>query len=307
MEQRHLGPFEVSVVGLGCNNFGRRLDRTATAVVVGAALDAGITLFDTADVYADGLSEEYLGAALGSRRDEVVVATKFGMDMPDGSGASARWIARAAEDSLRRLGTDHIDLYQLHRPDPNTPVEETLVALDSLVREGKVRAIGCSNATFGYLTESLDTAAANGVTPWVSVQNQYSLLHRGPEDDGVLTACEDRRIALLPYFPLASGVLTGKYRQGQPAPAGSRLAGIPPERAARFLNDAALDSLSRLEAFASGVGHTILDLAFGYLLASPAVPSVIAGATKAEQITANVAASSWQPSTEDLAAIAQLA
>ena len=307
MEQRTLGPHAVSVVGLGCNNFGRRLDRAGTALVVGAALDAGITLFDTADVYGDGLSEEYLGAALGAQRDEVIVATKFGMDMPDGSGASAAWIARAVEDSLRRLGTDHIDLYQMHRPDPTTPIEETLEALDELVASGKVTAIGASNMTAAGIAESMRTAESNGNPMWVSIQNQYSLIHRDPESDGVLAACTDLGIGLLPYFPLASGVLTGKYRPGEPAPEGSRLAGLPPERASRFLNESSLAAVTRLEGFAAERGRSLLDLAFGYLLASPAVPSVIAGATTPAQITANVAAARWRLSDDEVVEVRALA
>jgi aryl-alcohol dehydrogenase-like predicted oxidoreductase len=307
MEHRSLGPFSVSVVGLGCNNFGRRLDQDGTTAVVGAALDHGITLFDTADVYGEGLSEHYLGVALGARRDEVVVATKFGMEMPGGSGASAAWIERAAEDSLRRLGTDHIDLYQMHRHDPDTPFEETLEALDRLVTAGKVRAIGCSNLTVGAIRESLGIAADHDAPAWVSVQNHYSLLHRDPEHDGVAAACEELGLGLLPYFPLASGVLTGKYHEGEPPPEGSRLAGIPAERAARFLNDDSLEAAARLAAFAADRGHTLLDLAFGYLLAAGPVPSVIAGATRPDQIAANVAAGEWRPTAEELAEARSLA
>lgn len=296
----------MSVVGLGCNNFGRRLDRAQTAAVVGAALDSGITLFDTADVYGDGLSEEYLGAALGPRRDEAIIATKFGMEMPDGAGASAAWIRRAVEDSLRRLGTDHIDLYQMHRPDPDTPISETLEALHRLIDAGKVRTIGCSNMTADGITESMATAASEAHPEWVSVQNRYSVVHREPETDGVLAACAGHGLGLLPFFPLESGVLTGKYRPGMEPPPGSRLEGLPQERAARFLNDATLDAVIALEGFASERGHTLLDLAFGYLLASPAVPSVIAGATRPEQIAANVAASAWRLTPEDIGAVREL-
>ena len=307
METRPLGPFAVSVIGLGCNNFGRRLDRAQTAAVVGAALEAGITLFDSADVYGDGASEEYLGAALGARRDTVVVATKFGMDMPTGSGASASWIERAVEGSLRRLGTDHIDLYQMHRPDPATPIEETLDALGRLVAAGKVRAVGCSNMTAEGIAASLVASGTGGRPAWVSVQNQYSVLHRQPEQDGVLQACTDRGLRLLPFFPLAAGVLTGKYHPGEPAPQGSRLAGLLPERSSRFLNDGSLGAVSRLTAFAEERGHTLLELAFGYLLSSPAVPSVIAGATRPAQIAANVAAPGWRLSDDDLAQVRALA
>jgi aryl-alcohol dehydrogenase-like predicted oxidoreductase len=307
METRPLGPFAVSVIGLGCNNFGRRLDRAQTAVVVGAALEAGITLFDTADVYGDGASEEYLGAALGTRRDTVVVATKFGMDMPTGSGASAAWIERAVEDSLRRLGTDRIDLYQMHRPDPTTPIEETLDALGRLVAAGKVRAVGCSNVTAEGIEASLAASGTGARPAWVSVQNQYSLLHRQPEDDGVLQACTERGLRLLPFFPLASGMLTGKYHPGEPAPQGSRLAGLPPERSSRFLNDASLGAVSRLTAFAEERGHTLLELAFGYLLSSPAVPSVIAGATRPAQIAANTGARGWRMTADEVTEARRLA
>src|SRR5215212_2996014 len=222
MNTRRIGSLEVSVVGLGCNNFGRRLDIDATKAVVDAALDAGITFFDTADVYGGTKSEEYLGGALGRRREDIVLATKFGSAVDEQrKGARPEYVRRAAEDSLRRLGTDHIDLYQLHTPDPEVPIGETLGALDELVKAGKVREIGCSNFSAEQLREA-EEAAREGAARFVSVQNEYSLLHREPEQD-VLPECERREIAFIPYFPLANGLLTGKYRRGQAAPAGSRL------------------------------------------------------------------------------------
>ena len=307
MQQRAIGPLEVGVVGLGCNNFGGRLDAAGTTAVVGAAVDHGITLFDTADVYGDGLSEEYLGAALGPRRDEVVIATKFGMEMPDGSGASPTWIATAVENSLRRLGTDHIDLYQLHRPDPETPIADTLGALHRLVEAGTVRAVGVSNVDVAGIEEGLSASEAAGLASWVSVQNQYSVLNRGPEEDGVLEACERHGIGFLPFFPLESGVLTGKYRAGEPPPEGSRLAGFGPDRSARFLNDESLAAAERLERFAADHGHALVDLAFSYLLAQGVVSSVIAGATSPDQVASNVAAASWAMSATEVAEARRLA
>jgi len=301
MEARSLGPFEVSVVGLGCNNFGGRLDSTATSAVVNAALDAGITLFDTADMYSEGKSEEYLGIALGSRRDEVIVASKFGMEMPDGSGGSADWVRTAAEASLRRLGTDRIDLYQMHEPDEAVPLSETLGALGELVAAGKVIAVGCSNVSVEEIRQGLGTSDGGELPQWVSVQNEYSLLQRQPETDGVLVECEQQGLGFLPFFPLASGVLTGKYRDASAPPDGTRLAGLPPERAARFLSDSTVAQSLRLEAFAAGHGHTLLDLAFGYLLSASAVSSVIAGATRVEQIAANASAASWVLSPDEAA------
>jgi aryl-alcohol dehydrogenase-like predicted oxidoreductase len=307
MEARTIGSLEVSAVGLGCNNFGRVLDRQSTAAVVEAALDHGITLFDTADVYGEGLSEEYVGAALRDRRDEAVIATKFGAEMPGGSGASPAWIEQAVTDSLRRLGVDHIDLYQLHLPDDDTPVEDTLAALDRLVTAGTVREIGCSNVAVRWIDESLDICDAGALAGWASVQNHYSLLHRAPEEDGVLAACERHGLALLPYFPLASGMLTGKYRAGKPAPVGSRLAGIPVERAARFMNDEAFAAVERLDRFAGQRNRSLLSLAFAYLLTQPTVASVISGATTPEQVAANVAAGAWRLDPGEAAEVAAIA
>ncbi|MHB2023052.1 MAG: aldo/keto reductase [Mycobacteriales bacterium] len=291
----------VSVVGLGCNNFGRRLDLEQTRAVVGAALDAGITLFDTADVY--GLSEDFLGESLGRRRDEVVLATKFGSSMhgrvsPDHEArGSRRYIRRAVELSLRRLRTDHIDLYQMHRPDPRTPVEETLAALDELVGEGKVRYFGSSNFAAWQVADADWTARGRGCERFISAQNNYNLLEREAEGE-LVPACERFGVGVLPFYPLANGLLTGKYRRDQAAPPGSRLAdrlgSVPSWQ---------FDMVARLESFAAERGVGILDVAIGGLAAQPAVSSVIAGATTAEQVRANAKAGQWQPSAEDLAAL----
>jgi len=307
METRTIGPLEVSAVGLGCNNFGGRIDEAATASVVHAALDAGITLFDTADVYGKGLSEEYLGKALRGRRDEAVIATKFGIEMPGGSGASPEWIEQAVADSLRRLGVDHIDLYQLHAPDDDTPVEATIAALDGLVTAGAVRAVGCSNVTAEWLDATLGISAERDLSGWVTVQNHYSLLHREPEGDGVLDACARHGLGMLPYFPLASGMLTGKYRAGETPPEHTRLGAIPAERASKFMNDEAFATVERLQRFSDRHGRSLLELAFGYLLSRPEVASVIAGATRPEQIEANVAAGGWRLTEEEMAEVALLA
>ena len=305
MHTRRIGELEVSIVGIGCNNFGRRLDRAGTEAVVHAAMEAGINFFDTADIYGDGVSEEYLSKALGSRRDEAIIATKFGAEMagdPSRSGASPRWIERAVEDSLRRLDTDRIDLYQLHRPDENTPIEDTLDALDRLISVGKVRQIGCSNYSETEIEEALATSHKRGLARFVSVQNEYSLLHREPEH-GVTDACLRNGLALLPYFPLASGMLTGKYSRGEEAPAGSRLAGMSASRAERFANERNFEHVEQLETFAKERGHTILELAISWLVAQPAVASVIAGATSPEQVWANVEAAKWQLLDKDLTEI----
>ncbi|MCA1713439.1 MAG: aldo/keto reductase [Actinobacteria bacterium] len=294
MEQRQLGESAVGVVGLGCNNFGRRLDAERTAAVVDAALDAGVTLFDTADVYGDGLSEEYLGRALRGRRDTAVIATKVGHPMGDDprrAGASARWIREAAADSLRRLQTDHIDLYQLHVPDDTVPIEETLGAFDELVQRGDVLAIGASNFSPTQIDEAADVARARAFPPFVGVQNRYSVLTRDPEWGGVLDACARNGCAFLPYFPLESGVLTGKYTAATPPRPGSRLSGD--SRAERFLNDRYVDLARQLEAYAQERGRSLLELAISWLVAQPLVASVIAGATTPDQVRANVAASAW--------------
>jgi aryl-alcohol dehydrogenase-like predicted oxidoreductase len=302
MKTRTIGSLAVSIVGLGCNNFGRRLDEAQTATVVNAAIDAGINFFDTADVYGDTLSEELLGRAIGDRRDEVVIATKFGLPIDDHKkGAHPDYVRRAAEASLQRLGTDYIDLYQIHKPDPSVPIADTLAALEHLVREGKVREIGCSNFSVAQLQEA--RAAAGDHAQFVSVQNEYSLLHREPERDGVLEECVAQNVAFLPYFPLASGLLTGKYRRGQSAPAG-RLADL---WNAGKVDDTKLDVVERLTAFAESRGHTILELAFAWLLAHEPVASVIAGATRVEQIHDNIAAAQWTLSGEELAEVDRIA
>jgi aryl-alcohol dehydrogenase-like predicted oxidoreductase len=309
MQHRKIGnsALEVSVVGLGCNNFGGRMELAATRAVVDRAIDVGITLFDTADAYGDpnfGGSEEALGAILGERRKRIVLASKFGLPMtadPPRDRGSRRYIAQAVEASLRRLKTDWIDLYQYHRPDGVTPLEETLRALDDLVRQGKVRAIGCSNMTAAQIEEAQGCATSNGLTPFVSTQEQYSALVRGIEKE-LLPAAERHGLSLLPYFPLASGLLTGKYRRGAPPPEGSRLA-YSQRHINRFVNDRFLDAVEQLDAFCKARGRTLLELAFGWLLARKSVPSVIAGATKPEQLDANVAAAGWVMSAEDYAEV----
>jgi aryl-alcohol dehydrogenase-like predicted oxidoreductase len=305
MRTRPIGSLQVSVVGLGCNNFGGRVDAAGAAKVVHAALDAGITLFDTADVYGRGLSEEYLGAALKGARDEVIIATKFGHPMTDDDttgGASARWIRQAVDDSLRRLGTDRIDLIQQHVPDDATPIEETLEALASLVQAGKVREIGNSNFDAKQLRAADDVARSDGRARFVSAQNHFSLLAREVEDE-VLPACAELGLGMLPYFPLASGMLTGKYRRDTPPPAGTRLGSIPEERRERWMNERAFDVAERLEAFAVARGRTPVEAAIAWLLAKPAVVSVIAGATQPDQVVANAAAASWEMTADEVAEV----
>ena len=303
MDKRKIGDLEVTIVGIGCNNFGSRLDSASTNAVVHAAMEVGINFFDTADVYGEGVSEEYLGKALGSRREEVIIATKFGAqlgDDPSQSGASPRWIEKAVEGSLRRLGTDYIDLYQVHRPDESTPIEDTLEALNQLISSGKVRQIGCSNYSEAQIEDALSTSHERDLARFASVQNEYSLLHRDPEENGVIEACLRNRLALLPYFPLASGMLTGKYTRGKETPAGSRLAGMSASRAERFANAKNFELTERLEVFARERGHTILELAISWLVAQPVVASVIAGAMRPEQVRANAEGAKWELTTEDL-------
>lgn len=307
MEYRHLGRsgLQVSVVGLGCNNFGMRCDFDQSKAVVHQALEAGITLFDTADVYGgQGRSEEFLGKILKGRRQDVVIATKFGMKMGEGphkSGGSRKYIISAVEDSLRRLDTDYIDLYQMHRPDPETPIEETLRALDDLVTSGKVRYIGNSNYAGWQVAEAHYVAKQGNLAPFISAQNEYNLLDRRIEGE-LVPACNKFGLSILPYFPLASGFLTGKYRQGQDLPAGTRLANAGP-MAARVLTEKNYEMLDKLEAFADARGKTMLDLAIGWLASLPHVGSVIAGATKPEQVDQNVAAGAWRLSAEELAEV----
>lgn len=313
MQYRRLGHsgLVVSVVGLGCNNLGRTGSATATPeganAVVQAALDAGVTLFDTADNYGaePGLSEERLGQALGSRRDDVVVATKFGMDVGGANGAdfgargSRRYITQSIEASLRRLGTDYIDLYQFHTPDPATPIEETLEALDDAVRAGKVRYLGHSNRAGWQIAEAEFTARMRGTTRFISSQSHYNLLDRRAELE-VLPAAESYGLGVLPYFPLASGLLTGKYSAGQ-APAGSRLENRPEQ-----LEATDWAQLEAFSAFAAERGISETTAAFSWLASRPAVSSVIAGATMPEQIAQNAAAVSWEPTAEDLAALEEI-
>ncbi len=305
MTYRHLGDsgLMVSTVGLGCNNFGMRIDAAATERVVGAALEHGITMFDTSDSYGD--SEVFLGKALGSRRDEVVLATKFGSDLrgangPDwGARGSRRYIRKAVERSLARLCTDYIDLYQIHMPDPSTPIEETLSALSDLVHEGKVRYIGNSNFAGWQIADADWIARTTGSVRFVSAQNHYNLIEREAETD-VLPACARFGLGQLPYFPLASGLLTGKYQRGVAAPAEGRIAAWHMDS---MLSDTNFDKVDALSAFAVERGLSLLQIALGGLASRPTVASVIAGATSPEQIIANVEAGLWSPSAEDLSAI----
>jgi len=286
METRALGSLQVSVVGVGCNNFGSRLDQASTTNVVLAALDAGVTFFDTADIYGATQSEAMLGVALGARRDEAIIASKFGMPIDDAHfGASPTYVKSACEDSLRRLGTDHLDLYQLHYPDDTVPIADTLGALRELVDAGKVREIGCSNLSVAQLNEA-KTAAGDGPA-FVSVQNQYSLLEREPERDGVLAACSALEIGFLPFYPLANGLLTGKVRPGEPIPQESRLAKMTPERSVHWLGDELQTKVAALLDYAESIDVPILSLAFSWLLSHAVIPSVIAGAYNADQMRAN--------------------
>src|SRR5437764_12368 len=293
------GP-EVSVVGLGTNNFGRRCDYEQTLAVIDAALDEGVTLFDTADIYGQGTSEEYIGRAREGRRDRVLIATKFGSEMeerPEERRGNPDYIQWAVEGSLRRLRTDVIDVYQMHVPDPLTPIEETLGALNDLVHDGKVRWIGSSNFSAEQIEAAEEIARGAGFHRFVSAQNEYSFVDRGVEGD-VLAACEKVGIGFLPYFPLASGLLTGKYRRGEEATEG-RLAG-------REIPDEQWDRVDALQAYADERGASLLEVAIGGLLAMPAVTSVIAGATKPEQVRGNVAAGAWEPSAEGVEALRAL-
>jgi aryl-alcohol dehydrogenase-like predicted oxidoreductase len=297
------GP-EVSVIGLGCNNFGRRVDLDGTRAVVDAALEAGITFFDTADIYGSphGRSEEFLGEVLQGRRDQVVLATKFGMNMDDGRGprGSRDYILQAVEASLRRLRTEVIDYYWYHQPDGVTPIAETLEALDGLVRAGTVRAIGASNFSAQQIEEADAVARERGFARFTSIQNQYSLLDRDPERE-VLPTCERLGLGFVPFFPLASGLLTGKYRRDEPAPAGTRLA----DRAQIATNEQ-FDVVDALARFAAEHGVTMIDVAIGALLARRPVSTVIAGATKPEQVRANAAAAGWVPSDADMSELEEL-
>jgi aryl-alcohol dehydrogenase-like predicted oxidoreductase len=304
MRYRQLGHsgLTVSVVGLGCNNFGGRLDLEASRAVIDAALDAGVTLLDTSNTYGNrGGSETILGEVLKGRRDQVVLATKFGSDMGEGPGVargSRRYIRQAVEDSLRRLQTDRIDLYQLHKPDPLTPLEETLAALNELVSEGKVLYIGSSNLAAWQVAHAEWVAATNHLERFISAQNHLSLLETAAVDE-LLPACHHYAVGVLPYFPLANGLLTGKYRRSQPAPEGTRLAG-------REISDATYDRIETLEDFAKQRDHTLLELAVGALAAMEPVASVIAGATNPAQVGANVAAGAWELTSDDMSALREL-
>jgi aryl-alcohol dehydrogenase-like predicted oxidoreductase len=300
MQTRKIGSLEVSVVGLGCNNFGWRVDAEASAKVIDTAVESGVTFFDTADRYGKGQSEDFLGRALGKRRDRIILATKFGMEMEKGQqGASPKYVREAVDASLRRLRTDRIDLYQLHQPDPKTPIADTLGALEELVHAGKVREIGCSNFSVAQIREAA-ADASQGRAQFVSVQNEFSLFHREPETNEVLAECERRRLAFLPYFPLASGLLTGKYRRSQKLPQGSRAAdGWGP----KVFTEHNLAMVESLIEFAESKGHTILELAFSWLLSHKPVASVIAGASKPEQVRDNAKAVNWRLIASDLAQI----
>jgi aryl-alcohol dehydrogenase-like predicted oxidoreductase len=298
METRTIGSLDVSVVGLGCNNFGMRIDEERTAEVVQAALDAGITLFDTADIYGGGKSEEFLGRALGSHRDEVIVATKFGMN----DGAHPDAVRDACDASLHRLGIDHIDLYQQHVPDAKVPIEDTLGALQGLIDAGKVREIGCSNFDSPKVDEAAEAADRKGTAAFVSLQNQLSLLDRRQQDD-TIAACERHGLGILPYFPLASGMLTGKVTRGNPPPEGTRLSTMPEERVGSLLADRTFDVLEKLTAFATERDHTILELAMSWLACLPRMASVIAGATSPEQVRTNATAAGWKLTADEMAEV----
>jgi aryl-alcohol dehydrogenase-like predicted oxidoreductase len=311
MEIRNLGQsgLRVSSIGLGCNNFGGRIDEAATKLVIHKALDVGITLFDTADVYGErGGSEAVMGRILGDDRKQIVLATKFAGPMDEGgekTGGSRRYIMMAVEDSLRRLKTDWIDLYQMHRVDPDTPIEETLRALDDLIRQGKVRYIGCSNFAAWQMTEASWTARLAGLNGFVSCQDEYSLVHRAPEAE-LIPAARKLGFGMLPYFPLASGLLTGKYRRNAPLPAGTRLASTQ-RLADRYLTERNWEVAEKLGDFAEARGHTMLELAFSWLLAQSPVTSVIAGATRPDQLEQNVKAGEWVLTAQDLTKIDRIA
>ena len=299
MEFRSVGEgdraLRVSLVGLGCNNFGRRLGERESRAVIHAALDAGITLFDTAESYGGGRSEKFIGKALGARRHEIAIATKFGWS----GGARPRKIARAVEGSLKRLRTDFIDLYQIHRPDPSTPIEDTLEALDRLVEQGKVRFVGCSNFSGAQIAEARAAAEAHGRSAFVTAQNPYSLLDRAIEDD-VTPACAAAGMGLLPYYPLANGLLSGKYRRGAPWPEGTRLSQWR-------VSEIEWEAVEGLARFAGAAGRSLLELAFSWLAAQPGMLSAIAGATSPEQVAANAGAAGWNLTQADLAEVARFA
>jgi aryl-alcohol dehydrogenase-like predicted oxidoreductase len=305
LETRNIGSLSVSTVGLGCNNFGWNISEDDAKQVVDAALDAGITLFDTADVYGDTDSEKILGRALGKRREQAIIATKFGMKVDDSrpGGAKPAYIRQSCEDSLRRLKTDVIDLYYLHQPDSSTPMSDILGTLEELRKEGKIREYACSNFTPALIKGADEASQGRG---FVAVQNEYSLLHREPEESGILEACQSFKMAFVPYFPLKSGLLTGKYRKEKNAPEGSRLeksTGKFSGMGDKLLNEKNLDVVERLIEFSESRDRTILELAFSWLLSKPTVASVIAGATKPEQVLANADAAAWKLTADELAEI----
>lgn len=288
---------QVSAIGVGCNAFGARCDEAASAAIIDEALANGVNFFDTSNSYSNGVSEQFIGRALGPRRKDAVIATKFGMRQ----GGTQETVASAVEKSLNDLGTDYIDLYQFHVPDPNTPIEETLAAMDGLVRDGKVRAIGCSNFTGPQLEEALKVSADNGFAGFITAQNPYSLLQRDIEA-GLVPVCREHGIGILPYYPIFRGMLTGKYRRGEAAPADSRLAGGG--RGAEFLKDeATFDKIDALTAFAEDRGHSLLELALAWLASQDVIASVISGASKPGQVSANAKSGDWQLTEEDFAAI----
>lgn len=312
MELRTIGTsgLRVSVVGLGCNNFGRRNDQDDTRLVVGKALDAGITFFDTADAYGGdlGRSEEFLGRALGTRRRDIVLATKVGLPLSPESrlhGGSRQYVITAVEASLKRLGTDWIDLYQLHRPDPLTPIEETLRVFDDLIRQGKVRYVGCSNLPAWQVVEAQWISRQLGLERFISIQDEYSLLVRDPERE-LLPMAAAHGVGLLPYFPLAGGLLTGKYYRDRPLPDGARLNVRGTHYGDRFINDRNWAVVTELQAFCEARGKSLLELAFSWLAANPGISSIIAGATSPEQVEANVSAVNWTLTPDDLKEIDRL-
>jgi aryl-alcohol dehydrogenase-like predicted oxidoreductase len=304
MQTRRIGSLDVSVVGVGCNNFGRRLDEAATANVVNAAIDAGINFFDTADIYGKTKSEEFLGRAIGRRRDDVIIATKFGMVVDEKrKGAHPDYLTQACEDSLRRLGTDYIDLYQAHKPDDDTPLEETLRAMDDLVRQGKVRYIGCSNYAAWQLVQGLGISREAGLASWISVQPRWNLLD-GLADPQLLPACAHFGIGIIPYTPLASGILTGKYRAGEAPRAGTRAGDLEPVR--QKLATTNLSAVDRLRSWAEARGHTVGELAVAWLLAHPVVSTVIVGARTPDQVQTNLGAVGWRLSPDDVGEVERL-
>jgi aryl-alcohol dehydrogenase-like predicted oxidoreductase len=299
-----IGDLQVSVIGLGCNNFGRALDQEQSAAVVDAALDAGVTHFDTASNYGEGQSEAFLGAALAGRRDDVVIATKVGVPIPgwEGSGGAAPdYVRKVLDRSLSELGTDYVDIYMVHFPDPETPIEDTLAVMSEMVDAGQVRQIGCSNFDPAQLNEALAVSAERGWPPFVCDQVQYSMIHREPEASGLDDLCVESGVALLPYYPLANGLLTGKTRRG-----GEPQGRLKMDRYQDYLTDENFDLVERVERFASERGVTTVQVALGWLLAQDAVPAVAPGATSPEQVAANALAADWNPSTEDLATLRSL-